>query len=93
MRYRVSMHPVTPRRPEDVVDPDWIEWYSMTPMERWEASQRLWADYVALGGSLDPDVDTQSPFWSEEELAEFARNTAAARQDRAAAPRRSATDR
>lgn len=80
-------------RPEDVVESEWIEWYSMTPMERWEASGRLWADYLALGGSLDPEVDTQSPFWSGEELAEFARNTAAARQDRARQPPRTHHDR
>lgn len=66
-----------------MVDQGWIDWYRMTPLERWEASEKLWAEYLALGGSLDPEVDSQSPFWSTEELAEFARNTAAARQDRA----------
>jgi hypothetical protein len=30
--------------PEDVVGPEWAEWYRMTPQERWQASARLWAD-------------------------------------------------
>ena len=29
-----------------------------------------WSNYLELGGSLDPDVDCQSPFWSREELEE-----------------------
>lgn len=49
--------------PEDIVGPEWAEWYGLTPQERWEASERLWADYLALGGSFDPEPDTQSPFF------------------------------
>lgn len=59
---------------EELVGPEWAEWYAMTPAERWAASERLFAEYVAMGGSLEPEVDTQSPFWSEEDLAEFARH-------------------
>jgi len=58
---------------EDVAGPEWAAWYAMTPLERWEASQRLWAEYVALGGSLEPEIDTQSPFWSHADLESFAR--------------------
>jgi hypothetical protein len=47
---------------ERVVEAEWAEWYRMTPAERWVQSQRLWADYLALGGSLDPEPDTDSPF-------------------------------
>ncbi|MBA3585617.1 MAG: hypothetical protein H0W36_14060 [Gemmatimonadetes bacterium] len=39
-----------------------LEWYRMTPQERWAASQRLWSTVVALGGQLEPDPDRQSPF-------------------------------
>ena len=53
--------------PEDLVGPEWAEWYRMSPIERWEASARMWADYLALGGSLDPEPDTDSPFFDEEE--------------------------
>jgi len=49
--------------PEDLVGPEWAEWYRMTPQERWDASARMWADYLALGGSLDPEPDSQSPFF------------------------------
>jgi hypothetical protein len=43
-------------RPED------IEWWSLTPAQRLAESEKLWATYLALGGSLDPEPDTQSPF-------------------------------
>ena len=49
--------------PEDLVGEEWAEWYLMTPMERWEESGKLWEIYLALGGSLDPETDTQSPFF------------------------------
>jgi hypothetical protein len=52
---------------EDIVGPEWAEWYRMTPQQRWDASARLWADYLALGGSLDPEPDTQSPFFDPDE--------------------------
>lgn len=48
--------------PEDLCEPEWVEWYRLTPGERWMASARLWADYLSLGGTLDPEPDTQSPF-------------------------------
>ena len=48
---------------EDYCDPEWAEWYRMSPAERWAESGRLWAAYLALGGSLDPEPDTQSPFF------------------------------
>lgn len=49
--------------PEDIVEGEWADWYRLTPLERWLASERLWVDYLALGGSLDPEPDTQSPFF------------------------------
>jgi hypothetical protein len=52
---------------EEIVGPEWAEWYRMTPAERWEASARMWADFLALGGSLDPEPDTQSPFFDPDE--------------------------
>jgi hypothetical protein len=60
--------------PEDILEPEWLDWYRKTPQERLLATEEAWANYVEMGGSLDPDVDTQSPFWSAEELAGFARN-------------------
>lgn len=54
----------TPRRlePEDVCEPEWAAWYRLTPAQRWTESARLWPTYLSLGGSLDPEPDTQSPF-------------------------------
>jgi len=30
----------------------WDEWYRMTPLQRWEESQKLWAYYSSVGGRL-----------------------------------------
>lgn len=47
----------------DNLEDEWREWYSLTPQERWERSEMLWQTYLLLGGSLDPEPDTQSPFF------------------------------
>lgn len=53
---------------EDLLpEPDWLEWYALTPQQRWAAQDQLWAHYLAIGGSLDPEPDTQSPFFDLEE--------------------------
>jgi hypothetical protein len=54
-------------RPEDLVGEEWAEWYRLTPVQRWSESQKLWETYLALGGSLDPEPDTQSPFFDPSE--------------------------
>ncbi len=54
-------------RPEDLVGEEWAEWYRMTPVERFKESMRLWETYLALGGSLEPEPDTQSPFFDPQE--------------------------
>ena len=48
---------------EDLVGEEWAEWYRLTPEERWLESEKLWRTYLMLGGSLDPEPDTQSPFF------------------------------
>ncbi len=48
--------------PEDICEPEWAEWYRLTPAVRWAESARMWATYTTLGGTLDPDADSQSPF-------------------------------
>ena len=35
---------------EDICEPEWADWYRMTPRERREESARLWHHYVAMGG-------------------------------------------
>ena len=58
-------------RAEDLVGPEWAEWYAMTPQERFSESMKLWDTYLALGGSLDPEPDTQSPFFDPHEWREL----------------------
>ena len=47
---------------DPLYDEEWEEWYRMTPLQRWEETQKLWAFYLHVGGSLDPEPDSQSPF-------------------------------
>jgi hypothetical protein len=47
-------------------DPEVLEFWSMTPAQRFEESQKLWAVFLALGGSLEPEPDWQSPFYDED---------------------------
>ena len=44
------------------------EWLSLTPAKRIKDTTKLWQLYLALGGSLDPEPDSQSPFYQEELL-------------------------
>ncbi len=48
---------------EDIYEPEWVAWFRLTPQERWQESAKLWHHYVAMGGSLDPEPDPQSPFY------------------------------
>jgi len=48
---------------EELVGDEWAEWYRLTPAQRWTETTRLWQTYLSLGGSLDPEPDTQSPFF------------------------------
>ena len=48
---------------EQLVGEELADWYSLTPLERWRESAKLWEVYLSLGGSLDPEPDTQSPFF------------------------------
>lgn len=52
---------------EAICEPEWLDWYRLTPQERWEESMKLWETYRLLGGSLDPEPDSQSPFYFREE--------------------------
>ena len=50
------------KAPEATIEDEWAHWYRLTPLERWRESQKLWAFYLAIGGSLDPEPDSESPF-------------------------------
>lgn len=47
---------------EGIYEPEWLEWFRLTPEERWARSTEMWEEYVRSGGSLDPEPDPQSPF-------------------------------
>ncbi len=50
---------------EDLSD-EWKEWLELTPIERFKESEKIFAQYLAMGGSLDPDPDPTSPFYDAE---------------------------
>ncbi len=56
--------PHPPRSPamERCVDPEVLDWYRLTPQERCTESMRLWNTFHLLGGRLEPEPDSQSPF-------------------------------
>ena len=47
---------------EELEGEEGTEWYRLTPAQRWTETSHLWQAYLALGGSLDPEPYTQSPF-------------------------------
>jgi hypothetical protein len=44
-------------------DDETSDWYRLTPEERFEESQKLWEVFILLGGTLEPEPDSQSPFY------------------------------
>jgi hypothetical protein len=51
---------------EEIAGEEWAEWYRLSPQERWNYTTLLWHEYL-LGGDLDPEPDTQSPFFNAAE--------------------------
>lgn len=41
---------------------EWKEWVDLTPLERFRRSQKIFTQYLAMGGSLDTDFAPTSPF-------------------------------
>ncbi len=54
----------------DGISDEWMEWYFMTPEQRFLESEVLWDRFIEIGGSLEPEPDTQSPFFNLEEWRE-----------------------
>ena len=46
-----------------MVEDEVLEWYSLSPAERFKESLKLWEVFVLFGGRYDPEPDTQSPFY------------------------------
>ncbi len=51
---------------EDIFIDEEMEWLKLTPARRIMETTKMWRLYIALGGSLDPEPDTQSPFYIQE---------------------------
>ena len=51
---------------ELIYPPDFLEFAALSPAERLARSAELWDMYLTYGGSLDPDIDPQSPFFVAE---------------------------
>ena len=49
-------------RVRDILDDEWADWLRLTPQQRWRETEKLWQMYLAMGGCLDPEPDSQSPF-------------------------------
>jgi hypothetical protein len=47
----------------DELPDEWKDWLALTPIQRFAESEKLFAQYLTMGGSLDPDPDPQSPFY------------------------------
>lgn len=58
--YRVTMNQ------GDFISGEWLEWYLMSPQQRWRESGRMWKTFLSLGGSLEREPDTNSPFFDAE---------------------------
>ncbi|MDO9528413.1 MAG: hypothetical protein Q7J27_04545 [Syntrophales bacterium] len=43
-----------------------MEWLYLTPIQRILETTKLWKLYISLGGNLDPEPDSQSPFYIKE---------------------------
>ncbi len=46
-----------------IVDEECAELYQMTPLQHSKETEKLWSFHLGVGGSLDPEPDTQSPFY------------------------------
>ena len=45
-----------------MIDDEWMDWYKLTPNERWDETIKLWSFYLSVGGTFDSEPDSQSPF-------------------------------
>jgi hypothetical protein len=44
-----------------------VRWQQLSMQERWRESMNLWQVYLTMGGSLDPEPDSHSPFYFDDE--------------------------
>ena len=46
---------------------EWKDWLALSPIKRFRESEKIFANYLAMGGSLDPGPDPTSPFYAPDE--------------------------
>lgn len=56
--------------PATLYPPDFLDNLHLTYAERIFRSGELWDMYIAYGGSFEPDIDPQSPFFDPEAQSE-----------------------
>lgn len=44
---------------ETIIDGETLDWYKMSPAGRFTESQKLWEVFILLGGSYEPEPDSQ----------------------------------
>jgi hypothetical protein len=47
---------------DDFADEEWQDWYGLSPEEQFLEAQKLYEVFLLMGGTLDPEPDSQSPF-------------------------------
>lgn len=47
---------------DEIVSGEWLDWYRLSPADRWKQLLALWQYFVNMGGSLDDAPDIESPF-------------------------------
>jgi len=53
---------------------EWLEWFNLSPLERWHESMAMWKTFTFLGGKLEPEPDPDSPFYNAEASGEVSPN-------------------
>jgi hypothetical protein len=33
---------------DECLEPEWQDWYALTPLERWRETEKLWAFYLSV---------------------------------------------
>lgn len=62
-----------PKHAESFIDEE-QEWLHLNPAQRLRETTKLWSIYLALGGSLDPGPNSQSPFHFPEKSSAVSAN-------------------
>jgi hypothetical protein len=52
----------------DLENKQWLDWYLISPQDRWRVTERLWQSCLSVAGSLEPESDPQSSFFGPDTL-------------------------